>query len=93
MPTPKDLEGEPVHKYLDHTNLFPGIGIFTFVLRSGGDFQVYIMNPDHAKQIAKLFTKRVEEYEKEYGPLVGRLQDEPMMSPVKMDPPQKDIGL
>lgn len=82
MPTPEELNREPVHKYLEHTNLFKGNGMFTFLLRSGGDNQVYVMTPDHAKQIGKLFTKNVEEWEKEYGPLVGRLSHEPMISPV-----------
>lgn len=85
-PSPEQLKAEPVHKWLDHTNLFVGGGMFTFLLRSGGDFQIYVMSPDHTKQIAKLFTKKVEEYEKENGPLIGRLSDEPMESPIRMNP-------
>lgn len=89
------LKHEPVHKFVERTNVVVAGDIFYFALFSGGEPSVFAIQADHAKQVMRLLMDRIEKYEKEHGPLQGRLPSEPMVSPLQFDkpdsPPEKPI--
>lgn len=76
---------EPPHKYCEITNTLYNREMFLLWLSSGADISAFVFSPDHAKQLAKRLSEKVADYEKQFGPLEGRLPSEPMKSPFPMD--------
>lgn len=57
---------------------------FVLGFQSGGELGAYVVTPDHAKQIWRLLGQHLEGYEKQYGPLEGRLPSDPQPSPIQV---------
>lgn len=79
------MDLEPVHYFSERMNVVPSKDSFAFAFQTGGKWKVFIVTPDHAKQIYNLLQRRVTEYEKQFGTLLGRLPDEPMKSPIQFE--------
>jgi hypothetical protein len=80
-----DKPQEPVHKYCESVKIVaPNKDVFVLGLSSGGEMSAYVVTPDHAKQIWRLLGQHLEGYEKEYGPLEGRLPSDPQPSPIQV---------
>lgn len=75
------MSNEPVHIFCESANAGSNKENFALVLKSGGVDAVFIFSPDHMKQLARLLTDRVTQWEKAYGVLEGRLSGEPVKSP------------
>lgn len=87
---PDELKNELVHKFCNKAFVNSSKEMFNLALLSGGELSAFIFTPDHAKQLLNLLTKKVEEYEKEFGPLEGRLPSDPMRSPIDLSRPEDE---
>lgn len=76
---------EPVHKYCESVKIVvPNKDVFVLGLQSGGETGAYVITPDHAKQIWRLLGQHLENYEKQFGTLEGRLPSDPQPSPIQV---------
>ena len=62
-------------------------------MHSGGESSAFVLLPDHAKQLSRLLTQKIDEYEKEFGVLEGRLPSDLQPSPLKMGGGDKGVSI
>lgn len=79
-----DKPQEPVHKFCESAKVASTKDSFVLGFQSGGELGAYVVTPDHAKQIWRLLGQHLEGYEKQYGPLEGRLPSDPQPSPIQV---------
>ena len=89
MPPQFDFNTGPDKIFVDSTNTAFGKGTLVTQLRSGDQHHVFIFEIAHAKQFARVLQQNIEAYEKQYGPVDGRLPTEPMPTPFQY-PDEKD---
>src|SRR5882762_5445811 len=79
-----DFTTGPSKIFVESTNTAMMPGLLVTAFHSGEDTLVFAFQIHHAKQLARVLLKHIEEYEKQFGPVDGRLPTEPMPSPINL---------
>lgn len=80
-----DFNTGPDKIFVDATNTAMMPGALVTALHSGSEAHVFVFQIHHAKQFARILMQNVEAYEKQFGPVDGRLPNEPMQSPIQIE--------
>lgn len=80
-----DFNKGPDKIFVDATNTAMMPGMLVTALHSGSEAHVFVFQIHHAKQFARILQQNVDAYEKQFGPVDGRLPNEPMQSPIQID--------
>lgn len=81
MPPQFDFNTGPEKIFVDATNTAFGKGVLLMRFRSGDQNRVFMFEIGHAKQLARILSQNIEAYERQFGPVDGRLPTEPVPSP------------
>ncbi len=92
MPRQFDFTNGPDKIFVEATNTAIGPGRLLLAMHSGENAHVFVFDINHAKQLSRLLTQNVEHYEKQFGPVDGRLPTEPLPTPFKYNDDGKDSG-
>lgn len=79
-----DFSGGPEKIFVESTNTAMMPGALVTAFHSGGKSHVFVFQVHHAKQLARVLLQNIEAYEKQFGPVDGRLPNEPMHSPIQI---------
>ncbi len=90
MPPQFDFNTGPDKIFVESTNTAFGNGTLVTNFRSGLQNHVFIFEIAHAKQYARVLQQNIEAYEKQHGPVDGRLPSEPLPTPFQY--PKNDAG-
>lgn len=81
MPRQFDFNSGPDKIFVEATNTAFGPGRLLMAFHSGTQDHVFVFDIQHAKQIARVLTQNIEQYEKQFGAVDGRLPTESLPTP------------